>query len=156
MQIKINLISSPFPLKFAPLGRSLWDDLYIYTLRSQGKGSEEVQGNIFFCSISWYRLCWQKSTSINTGTDHSAEKREDDLNWFSWTAHIKCPLNTLEPFTGLTSNFLQWSPLGYIVRARPLKTSVTFFVFSVLLPFHFLNGHRESKFFPDILSTNIL
>lgn len=55
------------------------------------------------------------------------KKREDDLNWFSWTAHIKCPLNTLEPLTGLTSNFLQWSPLGYIIRARPLKTSVTFF-----------------------------
>lgn len=155
MQIKINLISSPFPLKFAPLGRSLWDDLYIHW-GHKVKGQKKYKEIFFFCSISWYRLCWQKSTSINTGTDHSAEKREDDLNWFSWTAHRKCPLNTLEPFTGLTSNFLQWSPLGYIVRARPLKTSVTFFVFSVLLPFHFLNGHRESKFFPDILSTNIL
>lgn len=81
------------------------------------------------------------------------KKREDDLNWFSWTAHIKCPLNTLEPFTGLTSNFLQWSPLGYIVRARPLKTSVTFFVFSVLLPFHFLNGHREyERIYCSVLS----
>lgn len=150
MQIKINLISSPFPLKFAPLGRSLWDDLYIHW-GHKVKGQKKYK-EIFF-SAQFHDIA---STSINTGTDHSAEKREDDLNWFSWTAHIKCPLNTLEPFTGLTSNFLQWSPLGYIVRARPLKTSVTFFVFSVLLPFHFLNGHRESKFFPDILSTNIL